>query len=430
MTKSSLALLGGQPVITGPLAPYRSIGREEAAAVARVMDSGRLSSFIGAWCPEFDGGPEIKAFEAAWARRFGCRHAVSVNSNTSGLVAALGAIGLGPGDEVIVPPMTMSATVMAPLIYGGIPVFVDMEPETFCLDPAKVRAAITPKTRAILAVDLFGHPAALRELRALADEKGIFLIEDAAQCPLATENGRYAGTIGHIGVFSLNYHKHIHTGEGGLCCTDDEGLARRLRAIRNHGENVIGPLGIGDAVNMVGFNFRMTEVGAAIGLEQLKKIDRLVGEREAIADRLRAATRGLEGLTPPVVRDGCRHVYYVWAARYDAEATRVGRQTIAKALNAEGVPVWEGYVEPLYMLPAFQKRIAIGRDGWPFTLTDRTYQRGLCPVAERLYERELLEFCICCFALEDGELGLVIDAFHKVFENLPALRGLDGGAAP
>jgi perosamine synthetase len=426
---STLALLGGKPTLEHPLAPYNSMGEEEVIALARVARSGKLSCFIGAWCDDFDGGPEIRAFEKAWAERFRARHAISVNSNTSGLVAALGAIRLSPGDEVIVPPMTMSATVMAPLIYGGIPVFVDMEPDFFCLDPAKVRAAITPRTRAILAVDLFGHPAALHDLRKLADEKGIYLIEDAAQAPLATENGRYAGTVGHIGVFSLNYHKHIHTGEGGMCCTDDDDLALRLRAIRNHGENVVEPLGIEDATNLVGFNFRLTEMSAAIGIEQLKKVDRLVDERVRIADRLTAATRGLPGLAPPAVRANCRHVYYVWAARYDGATTGVSRATIAKALNAEGVPMWEGYVQPLYMLPAFQRRIAIGRDGWPFTLTDRRYEPGLCPVAERLHKDELLEFCICSFALSDTEQTAVINAFHKVFDNLPALARMEKESA-
>ena len=132
--------------------------------------------------------------------------------------------------------MTMSATVMAPLIYGGIPVFVDIEEDYFCIDLNKVELAINSKTKAIIAVNLFGHPAELRRLRDLADKNGIYLIEDAAQCPLASENSFYAGTIGHIGVFSLNYHKHIHTGEGGICCTDDDELALRLRAIRNHGK--------------------------------------------------------------------------------------------------------------------------------------------------------------------------------------------------
>ncbi len=421
---NTLSLLGGKPVIDRPLTPYNTVGSEERAAVERVMATGKLSCFVGAWCDDFDGGPEIKAFERAWAERFRVRHAITVNSNTSGLIAALGAVGISPGDEVIVPPLTMSATVVAPLFYGGIPVFVDIEPDTFCLDPNLVRAAITSKTRAILAVDLFGHPAALRELRKLADEHGIYLIEDAAQAPLATEGGQFAGTVGHIGVFSLNYHKHIHTGEGGVCVTNDDDLALRLRAIRNHGENVVEPLGIADATNLIGFNFRMTEMSAAIGTEQLKKADRLVREREEIANRLTTGVTGLPGLTPPVVREGCRHVYYVWVARYDAAKTGVSRELIVKALNAEGVPIWGGYVKPLYFLPTFQRRIAIGRDGFPFNLTERTYSKGLCPVAERMHESELLEFCICSFDLSPIETDGVIEAFRKVFGQIDELASM------
>jgi len=414
--------LGGEPAVKAPLTLYRSIGAEEEAAVLRVMRSGNLSSFIGAWCDDFYGGVEVKRFERQWAERFKVKHALSVNSNTSGLIAAMGAIGVSPGDEVIVPPFSMSATVMAPLFYGGIPVFVDVEPDTFCLYPEKVRAAITPKTKAIFAVNMFGHPAHLRELRQLADEKGIYLIEDAAQSPLAMDGNRYAGTIGHIGVFSLNYHKHLHTGEGGMCCTDDDDLALRLAGIRNHGENVVKPLGMADITNMVGFNFRLTELQAAIGIEQLAKIDTLVQERKTIAEKLTAATRGLPGLTPPVVHDDCSHVYYVWMAKYDARATGVPRQKVAAALVAEGVPIVEGYLTPLYMLPTFQQRKAIGREGWPFTLSDRTYEQGLCPVAERLQDEELLEFCTCSFQLDEQELSQSIKAFEKVFSNLDQLR--------
>ena len=331
MTK--LALLGGSPVIQHPLKSYNTIGEAEVEAVARVMRSGKISSFIGAWCDDFDGGSNIKALENSWREKFGCRHAISVNSNTSGLIAALGSIRISPGDEVIVPPMSMSATAMAPLFYGAIPVFVDVESTYFCLDVAKVRDAITARTRAILAVNIFGHPAALTALRKLADEKGIYLIEDAAQSPLAKENDRFSGTIGHIGVFSLNYHKHIHTGEGGICCTDDDDLALRLRAIRNHGENIVEPLNIADSTNLIGFNFRMTELSAAIGVEQLKKVETLVNERESIAVGLSESLLGLPGLSPPVVRPGCRHVYYVWAPRYQELETGIPRALIAKALN-------------------------------------------------------------------------------------------------
>lgn len=423
---SKLALLGGSPVIDRPLTPYRTIGEEERAAVNRVMSSGKLSGFVGAWCDDFAGGPEVRAFEAAWRARFNVRHAISVNSNTSGLFASMGAVGIGPGDEVIVPPYTMSATAMAPLVYGGIPVFVDIEPETFCLDPIKVREAITPRTRAIIAVNLLGHPAALHQLRRLADEKGIALIEDNAQAPLATEDGRYTGTIGHIGVFSLNYHKHFHTGEGGVCTTDDESLAQRLQMIRNHGENVVEPLGVADIANLVGFNFRLTELGAAIGIEQLKKAESLVARREELANRMSAALGDLPGLTPPVVRPGCRHVYYVWAMRYDAAVVGVSRSSFCKALSAEGFPVSEGYVAPLYLLPIFRHRIAIGRQGFPFSLSDRTYGPGLCPITETIYEKELLEFHICSHEVTDADAQQLIAAMQKVYEHrkdLPGYRG-------
>lgn len=418
---STLALLGGRPEIDHVLTPYNTIGDEERIAVADVMKTGKLSGFIGAWCDEFDGGPEVRKFESEWRTMFGVRHAVSVNSNTSGLFAAIGAVGVGPGDEVIVPPYTMSATAMAPLVYGGIPVFVDVEPDTFCLDVAKVEGAITSRTKAILVVNLFGHPAALLELRDLADRHGIALIEDNAQAPLALQRGRLAGTIGHIGVFSLNYHKHFHTGEGGICVTNDDVLALRLKMIRNHGENIVEPLAVGDLTNMIGFNFRLTELSAAIGSAQIKKAEALVAGRAAISDRLSAATCGLPGLTPPMVKAGCRHVYYLWAARYSSSGTGVSRTTLSKAMNAEGVPVWEGYVAPLYMLPVFQRRIAIGRKGFPFSLSNRSYEAGLCPVAERLHSRELLEFSVCSYDLPEPDQVKIIDAFHKVFENLPAL---------
>lgn len=421
---SQLALLGGVPVLDRPLTPYRSIGEEECARVETVMRSGLLSGYIGAWCNEFDGGPTVREFEARFAEVFSAASAIAMNSATSGLIAAVGAAGVSPGDEVIVPPTTMSATVMAPIIYGGIPVFVDIEADTFCLDVAKVEEAITPRTRAIIVVNLFGHPARLHELRALADQHRLILIEDNAQCPLASEDGRYAGTIGHIGVFSLNYHKHVHTGEGGICLTDDKRLAKRLRMIRNHGENVVEQLADGDLTNLVGFNFRLTELQAAIGLGQLAKLNAFVAEREAIAEQFSTELGKLAGIKPPMVRRGCRHVYYVWAARFDETKVGIPRDLFARALAAEGVPVSVGYVEPLYMLPIFQERIGIGRNGFPFTLTNRMYHKGLCPTAERLYDKEILELHICSWAFMDSEVAAVVDAFVKVYNGRAELAGV------
>ncbi len=426
MSTSSLALLGGKPVLSVPLKRYSTLGDDDREAVDNVMRSGVLSGYVGAWSEAFDGGPVVQEFERKFAETFRIRHAVAVNSNTSGMIAAMGAIGLSPGDEVIIPPTTMSATAMAPLIYGGIPVFADLEAETFCLDVASVKALISPKTRAILVVNIFGHPANLAELRALADEHGIYLVEDNAQGPLAHENGRYAGTIGHIGIFSLNYHKHIHTGEGGVCVTDDDRLAARLRMIRNHAENVTEELGDGDLTNLVGFNFRLTELQAAIGLTQLAKAEPLVAARERVADAFTERLGDLAGLTPPAVRHGCRHVYYVWTAKYDERVTGVTREVYARALEAEGVPVSVGYVKPLYLLPIFQQRVAIGRDGWPFTLSNRSYGKGLCPVAERMHEKEFVELHVCSYEFDDQEIAAVSDAFEKVHANMDQLtdRGI------
>lgn len=419
---SDLALLGGSPVITEPLPPYNSIGEAERTAVLGVMDSGCLSGFYGSEGPEFFGGPKVREFEARWAEHYDVRHAISVNSNTSGLIAAMAAVGVGPGDEVIVPPTTMSATVVAPMIYGGIPVFVDLEDETFCLDVEQVRLAITPRTRAILAVNLFGHPARLHELRQLADEHTLMLVEDNAQSPLGMDRGTPAGTVGHIGVFSLNYHKHIHTGEGGMCVTNDDDLAQRLQMVRNHGENLVESFEVSDLTNLLGFNFRMTELSAAVGIAQLERIEQHVAPRERLAEALSEGVRDLAGLTPPAVREDCRHNYYTWAMRYDAAALGVSRATFSAALQAEGFPHAVGYVRPLYMLPMFQQRMAIGREGYPFNLTNRTYREGLCPTAERLYSEEIVIFEPCGFDCDEAATARLVQALRKVHDHADVLR--------
>ncbi|PCJ99941.1 MAG: pyridoxal-5'-phosphate-dependent protein [Zetaproteobacteria bacterium] len=419
---SELALLGGNPIITETFKPYKSIGDKEKSAVMEVMDSGLISGFYGSWNDKFWGGPKIQEFEAAWKKQFKVKHAISVNSNTSGLYAAMAAIGISPGDEVIISPYTMSATAMAPLGYGAIPVFADIEPETFGLDPQAVRDAISPRTKAILVTNIFGHSARLTELKAIADEHDLYLIEDNAQAPLGTENGVYCGTIGHIGIFSLNYHKHIHTGEGGMCTTNDDDLAQRLAMVRNHAEAVVDAAGVDNLVNMFGHNFRMTELSAAIGLVQLEDIEHHVRRREALSQSLSVAVAGADGIIAPHVRENCRHVYYVWAAQIDQDTLGISRSTFSKALSAEGVPNFEGYLAPLYMLPIFQKRIAMGRDGFPFNQSDVTYEAGMCPVVEDMKHNRFLGFEPCAYDLSEGEIKLIQDAFGKVLENIDDLK--------
>ncbi len=421
-----LALLGGSPVLQKEFPVFNSIGPDEVQAVREVMESGQLSGYYGSWGPEFFGGKKVQEFENAWSKKFKCKYSIALNSNTSGLFAAMGAIELSPGDEVIVPPLSMSATAISPLFYGGKPVFCDVEPITCSIDPEKVTQLITKKTKAIVVVNLFGHIAYLSQLREIADKYNLFLIEDNAQAPLGHEDNNLAGTVGDIGVFSLNYHKHFHTGEGGVCVTNNEQLAKKMQLIRNHGENCVEELNVNNEINTIGLNLRMTEIAAAIGIEQLKKADDLVQERVDIANYLNENLNNLDGINLPVQRKNTRPVYYMYQMRFDEDKVGVSRELFAKALAAEGFPTFLGFIKPLYWLPAFQNNIAIGRHGFPFKKNrfnipflnkKSSYKKGLCPVAEKLHLKELMGFDCCCFKYNSDDLEYLTKAFKKVFNN-------------
>ena len=276
---SKLAINGGAKIRETKFPASKSIGKEEEDAVKRVFDSGVFSRFLGCWHEDFYGGPQVRMLEKEWAEHFNVKHAIAVNSATSALYCAIGAIGVGPGDEVIVSPYTMTASATAPLIYNAIPVFADIEEDYYCLSPDSIEERITKNTKAIVAVDIFGQSYDADRINAIAGKHDLFVIEDCAQAPGAKYKGKWSGTLGDIGIYSLNYHKHIHTGEGGLLVTDDEELADKLRLIRNHAEAVVEAKGYSSLVNMLGFNYRMTEIEAAIAREQLKKLEILLEKR-------------------------------------------------------------------------------------------------------------------------------------------------------
>lgn len=420
---SELAIFGGAPVRTKPFPRDNNIGEEEKRAVMAVLDSGVLSRYLGTWHPDFFGGPEVQAFEKEWAAVSGVKHGIAVNSCTSGLYAAVGAVGVKPGDEVIVSPYTMIASATAALVYQGVPVFADIDPDTYTISAETIAPLITKRTKAILVVHIFGQCADMDPIMALARKHGIKVIEDCAQSPLATYKGRPAGSLGDIGVFSLNYHKHIHTGEGGMCTTNDDELAERLQLIRNHAEAVVEGKGVKNLTNMLGFNYRLGELEAAIGRSQLKKAPSLIATRKENVRYLDGKLAGIAGLGLPKIGPAGDHVYYAHVLDYDEAVTGVSRELFVKAVKAElaptesreheGVLLGGGYVKPIYLTPIYRE--LKNADGSP------AYRQGMCPNTEAAHYHRVIAHELMRPKMTKADLDDVAAAFHKVAGNLHKL---------
>ena len=426
MKSNKLAILGGNKAINKKFKTYNSIGIEEVNAAKSVVESGILSKFLGCWEPDFFGGPKVQEFERACEKYFNVKHAVSVNSWTSGLIAAVGAIGIEPGDEIIVSTWTMCASATAILHWNAIPVFADIDKNTFNIDPISVEKNITPYTKAILAIDIFGYPCDMIALSKIAKKHNLKLITDTAQAPGPLYNGEYTGTFADVGGFSLNYHKHIHTGEGGILVTNDSEINEKLQLIRNHAEAVVGDKGVKNLSNMVGYNFRLGEIESAIGIEQLKKLSSLVKTRQDAASLLNLGLNNLQGLNIQIVEDNCTHSYYVYPMTLDIELIGVSRDKIVKALIAEGIQgLGQGYAN-IHLLPMYQKKIAYGSKGFPWTSDickrDVSYDKGICPVAEELNEKSFILLEMCLHDLSNNDVNLIINAFKKVWDNLDEIR--------
>lgn len=383
---AGLAIDGGTPVRAPdrPLptvmeAAGRTIGAEEEQAVLRVLRSGMLS---GVW------GTEVHALTAEFEALTGAAHAVACSSGTAAVHLAVAAVDPEPGDEIVVPPLSDMGSVTPVLAQNAVPVFADVDPLTGNLDPSAVAAAITPRTRAVVAVHLFGKPARIEELRALADRAGIMLVEDCAQAYLAPvrpgePDGPQVGTVGHVGAFSLQQHKHITTGDGGLVTTGDADLATRMRRFADKG----WPRETGERAYLhYALNYRMTELVAAVAREQLKKLPSVIERRRQAAAALARALGAVDGLRLPA--DDGDHVYWYLPLLVDG-LDRAGLERYAAALTAEGVPAIAGYLgRPLYAEPVLRGPLTYGASGYP--VRGRTYPDGLCPVAEELIDRRLV----------------------------------------
>jgi perosamine synthetase len=425
MTK--LAIHGGMPVRKKPFPAHITIGKEEKKAVGKVIDSGCLSKYLGVFHEQFYGGVEVQSLEEEWAEYFGVKHAIAVNSCTSGLYCAVGAIGIEPGEEVIVSPYTMSASATAPIVYNAIPVFADIEKNYYCLDPEDIERKITDKTRAIIVVDLFGHPYNAKVVNEIAKKHNLIVIEDCAQAPGAKFSGKFAGTLGDIGVFSLNYHKHIHCGEGGIIVTDNDELAEKCRLIRNHAEGVVKGMGSSDLRNMIGFNYRMTEIEASIARIQIKKLFKLNEKRFENIRYIESKLSKFPAIKMPKVGEDSVHAYYVHACKFNSDIAEIDRDTFINAVRSElphfelrekeGVKLGNGYVAPLYLQPIFQKRIAYGSQGYPFSEAEINYDKGICPVTERMHYDEVFTHEFMLPSMTRNDIDDVVFAFEKVWDN-------------
>ncbi len=423
---TKLAIFGGKKVINKPFKRYNPIGIEEQKAVEKVMQSGVLSDYLGGWSKKFYGGKNVLKFEKDCRDFFKVKHAITVNSWTSGLIAAVGAIGIEPGDEIIVSPWTMCASATAILHWNAIPVFADIEPDMFCIDPVSIEKNISPFTKAILAIDIFGQSANMNEILRIAKKYNLKVISDTAQSPATFYENHYTGTIGDVGGFSLNYHKHINTGEGGIVVTNDDEIAEKLQLIRNHGEAVIAAKGTTNLTNIIGNNFRLGEIECAIGVQQLKKLKHFVKVRQDLAFKLSTGLKKLEGLKVPKIRKNCTHAYYVYPILLDIEKIGIKREKIVESLKAEGVVgLFNGYAN-IHLLPMYQKKIAYGNSGFPWNSSickrNINYEKGICPVAEKLHDEKHIGFEICTYDFSDDDIDLIIKAFKKVWSNLNMIK--------
>ncbi len=388
----TLAIDGGPKVRTKPFPPWPALGDEDVSAIADALRSGGLTQLTGG---------AVAAFEEAFATWNGIRHCIATSSGTAAIHAALAALNVGPDDEVIVPAHTFIASATPVLHQRALPVFADVDRQTYCLSPESVAERITARTKAIIAVHLNGHPADLDSLFALAEPRGIAVIEDCAQAHGALYKGRKVGTLGRVGCFSFWEDKIMTTGgEGGAVITEDEALAARMRRIRHHGE---GPSGGERAYYHLelGYNYRMTSMQAATGLVQLRRLDGYLNARRRNAAYLTERLSALGVIEPPAVTPYAVHSYYKYVCRLPSGVLAAGIDDFVRAVAAEGVPVQRRYPTPLPQQPVFA-----GYEGPP------------CPVAERL-AGELFTLLVHP-TLTPEDLDDYVRAIAKV------LRGLGG----
>ena len=387
-----LAIHGGVP-IRETMLPYghQWISDDDIAAVIEVLRSDWLTT-----------GPKVEEFERAFANFVRAKEAVAVSSGTAALHAAMFALGVGSGDEVIVPAMTFAATANCAVYQGGVPVFADVDPETLLLDPAQVREKITSRTKAIVAVDYAGQPCDYDALRAITDRHSLSLVADACHSLGGSYRGCPVGSLADLNVFSFHPVKNVTAGEGGMITMEDPELAKRVRVFRNHGiandyrKREKQGSWLYEMVDL-GYNYRLTDIQCALGMSQLRKLKVSVAHRQRIARRYDDAFAELPVVKPLCSRDYVSHGYHLYVIRLDLTQLRVTRAEVFAALRAEGIGVNVHYI-PVHLHPFYREHFGIGP--------------GDCPVAEAAYEQILT---LPLFpAMSDQDVEDVVEAIFKV----------------
>ncbi len=389
-----LAIEGGTPVRSTML-PYgrQCLDEDDIAAVVQVLRSDWLTT-----------GPTVAEFEAAFAATVRATEAVAISSGTAALHAAMYALDIGPGDEVIVPPLTFAATANCVVFQGGTPVFADVDPATLLLDPAQVEAKITPRTKAIIAVDYAGQPCDYDALRKVANQYGLALVADACHSLGGSYKGRPVGTLADLSVFSLHPVKPITTGEGGMITTNNGEWARRMRLFRNHGlttdhsQREQQGTWFYEMVDL-GYNYRLTDFQCALGLSQLRKLPYLVARRQAIARHYDTTFVNLPGVRSLPARVEVNHAYHLYVIRLNPSQLRATRAEVFAALRAEGIGVNVHYI-PVYLHPFYRERF--------------NTKPGLCPAAEAAYA-QIITLPIFP-AMNDNDVDDVTKTVFKVSE--------------
>ncbi len=404
---SFLALLGGKPVRTQPFPDWPVWGPPEERRLLRTLRSGKWGRLQG---------PEVEEFEQTFATQHGCRHGIAVVNGTVSLRIGLLAAGIQAGDEVIVPPYTFLSTASAVIEANAIPVFVDVDPETYNLDPQAVAAAITPRTRAIIPVHFAGLPADMTALMALAKKHNLTVIEDAAHAHGASYKGQPAGSIGHLGSFSFQSSKNLTSGEGGLITSNDDVLAAACRSIQNCGRI---PEGVWYEHHVISANYRLGEFQGAILNCQLKRLERQSITRDRNGRYLAERISRLPGVRPQKRTADCtRHSYHLFMLRLDSEAFGAPRAAVIQALQAEGIPCSPGYGYPLHRQPLFRQQ-NFG-PYLPDPAVRARFNRVECPQSDRICQDSIwIEHSR--FLGPKADMIHIAEAFEKIHEHREAL---------